>query len=316
MFVFHPVSSSTRRLLLEAGLDPDAVAALVRLALTEDLAGGRDETSVATVPADQRSEARFGARKAGVVAGLPIAAAVIDTVCGEESSEMDMLVADGDRVEAGDALAAVTAPTRLLLTAERSALNLLCHLSGVATLTRRWVDALGPSGPVIRDTRKTIPGLRMVEKYAVRCGGGENHRMALSDAILIKDNHVLAAGGVVAAIESAAAHAAALGDGLSIEVEVDSLAMLADALGAGADFVLLDNFTPAEMAEAVRVRDAEAPRVRLEASGGLTLANAADVSTTGVDYVAVGELTHSAPVLDIGLDFTEVTDSEVTESGR
>ncbi len=303
VFVFHPLADDTRHRLLAGGLDPDAVAALVRAAVAEDLMGGVDVTSVATIDADQRSVATFAARRAGVVAGLPVAAAVIDAVCGDAASAFDHLVADGDRVESGTAVARVHAPTRLLLTAERSALNLLCHLSGVATLTRRWVDALAGTATVVRDTRKTTPGLRALEKYAVRVGGGANHRMGLSDAALVKDNHVAAAGGVAAAFAAVRSLAASI----PVEIEVDSLAGLTEALAAGADTVLLDNFTPALMTEAVALRDRVAPGVTLEASGGLSLAVAAEVGATGVDFVAVGELTHSAPVLDLGLDL-ETTD--------
>ena len=298
MFVFHPLSTATRQRLLDGGLDPDAVAVVVRGAVAEDLLGGTDVTSAATIPPGLRSTATFGARRAGVVAGLTVAAAVIDAVCGDEVSAFDYLVDDGARVEPGEAVARVTAPTRLLLTAERSALNLLCHLSGVATLTRRWVDALAGTTTVVRDTRKTTPGLRSLEKYAVRVGGGANHRMGLSDAALVKDNHVAAAGGVAAAFAAVRSLEATI----PVEIEVDSVAGLEEALAAGADTVLLDNFTTDRMRAAVAVRDAWAPGVSLEASGGLSLEVAADVGATGVDFVAVGELTHSAPVLDIGLD--------------
>lgn len=303
MFVFHPLSDDTRHRLLAAGLDPDAVAAIVRMTVSEDLAGGVDVTSVATVPADQRSTATFGARKPGVVAGLAVAAAVIDAACGDSSSDMEYLVDDGDRVEAGAAVARVVAPTRLLLTAERSALNLLCHLSGVATLTRRWADELVGTQATVRDTRKTTPGLRALEKYAVRCGGGANHRFALSDMALVKDNHVVAAGGVAAATAKVRALAAAI----AVEIEVDSLDGLAEAIAAGADEVLLDNFETSQMRAAVAYRDEHAPHVRLEASGGLTVDVARAVAETGVDFIAVGELTHSARVLDIGLDLVDVT---------
>ena len=255
VFVFHPLADDTRHRLLAGGLDPDAVAALVRAAVAEDLMGGVDVTSVATIDADQRSVATFAARRAGVVAGLPVAAAVIDAVCGDAASAFDHLVTDGDRVEPGTAVARVHAPTRLLLTAERSALNLLCHLSGVATLTRRWVDALAGTATVVRDTRKTTPGLRALEKYAVRVGGGVNHRMGLSDAALVKDNHVAAAGGVAAAFAAVRSLAASI----PVEIEVDSLAGLTEALEAGADTVLLDNFTPALMTQAVALRDRLAP---------------------------------------------------------
>ncbi len=302
MSMFHPLSPATRERLIAGGLDPDAVAALVRATVAEDLMGGVDVTSVATVPAAQRSVATFGARRDGVVAGLAVAAAVIEAVCGPAASEFVYLVADGQRVVAGTDVARVTAPTRLLLTAERSSLNLLCHLSGVATLTRRWADALAGTGAMVRDTRKTMPGLRAVEKYAVRIGGGANHRMGLSDAALVKDNHVMAAGGVAEAFAAVRALAATL----PVEIEVDSLDALAEALDAGADVVLLDNFALDDMRSAVAVRNERAPGVVLEASGGLTLDVARAVGATGVDFIAVGELTHSAPVLDIGLDLEDV----------
>jgi nicotinate-nucleotide pyrophosphorylase (carboxylating) len=302
MFVFHPLSDDTRHRLIAGGLDPDAVAALVRLAIAEDLAGGIDVTSTATVPADQRSVGEFGARKPGVVAGLALAAAVVDTVCGPASSDFDYLVADGARVEGGTVVARVEAPTRLLLTAERTALNLVCHVSGVATITRRWADALEGTGAVVRDTRKTLPGLRALQKYGVRCGGGRNHRMALSDAALVKDNHVLAAGGVAEAFAAVRGLAATI----PVEIEVDSLDGLREAIEAGADVVLLDNFVPEQMVRAVAIRDEMRRGVILEASGGLTLETARRVGETGVDYIAVGELTHSVTVFDIGLDLRAV----------
>lgn len=302
MFTMHPLSDDTRHRLIAGGLDPDAVAMIVRTAIAEDLAGGIDVTSTATVPAGQRSRGDVAVRRAGVVAGLPVAAAVFETVCGAEASEFVHLAGEGDRVEPGQVVATVEAPTRLLLTAERSALNLLCHVSGVATRTREWADALAGTRAVVRDTRKTLPGLRALQKYGVRCGGGQNHRMALSDAALVKDNHVLAAGGV--------AEAFALVRGLSatipVEIEVDSLDGLREALAAGADVVLLDNFDPAEMERAVAIRDSVRPGVVLEASGGLTIESARRVGGTGVDYIAVGELTHSVRVLDIGLDLVAV----------
>ena len=302
--MFRPLSDDTRGRLLAADLDPDAVAALVRLAVAEDLMGGIDVTSVATVPAGQRSVATFGSRGHGVLAGLAVAAATIDAVCGDAVSDVEYLAADGKLVEPGQEIARVTAPTRGLLTAERTALNLLCHLSGVASLTRRWADTLAGTGCVVRDTRKTTPGLRALEKYAVRCGGGANHRMGLSDAALVKDNHVLAAGGVAAAF--AAVHA--LQADLPVEIEVDSLDGLRTAIDAGADAVLLDNFDFDDLRAAVKVRDESGRPVVLEASGGLTLEVARQVGETGVDHVAVGELTHSARVLDIGLDLRAILD--------
>lgn len=298
MFTPHPLSEITRSALRAGGLDPDAVAHLMRAALAEDLMGGRDVTSVATISADQRATAVFASRAAGVVAGLPVVAAVIETVCGEEQTEIVLVCADGERVASGDVVARIAAPTRALLTAERTALNLLCHLSGVATLTRQWADALAGTSTVVRDTRKTMPGLRALEKYAVRCGGGRNHRMGLSDAALIKDNHVAAAGGIAAAF----ARVRALDPEIRVEVEVDDVAGLAEAIEAGAAEVLLDNFTLEDLRAAVQLRNERAPHVVLEASGGLRLATAAAVAATGVDHIAVGELTHSAPVLDLGLD--------------
>jgi nicotinate-nucleotide pyrophosphorylase (carboxylating) len=296
------LSDATRHRLIAAGLDPDAVAATVRMAVTEDLMGGVDVTSTATIPLAQRSVATFGARAAGVVAGLPIAAAVIEAVCGDSASQFDQLVGDGDRVDPGTEVAKVTAPTRLLLTAERSALNLLCHLSGIATLTRSWVDELAGTSARVRDTRKTTPGLRALEKYAVRCGGGVNHRMGLSDMALVKDNHVAAAGGVGAAY----ALVRALEATIPVEIEVDTLDGLVDAIEAGADEVLLDNFDLEATRAAVAYRAQHAPNVRLEASGGLTVEVARAVGETGVDFIAVCELTHSARVLDLGLDLRDV----------
>ena len=298
MFVFHPLSEATRRELIAGGLDPDAVATIVRNAVAEDLMGGVDVTSTATIDLDQRSTATFGARQAGVIAGLAVVAAVIETVCGDEASDFTQLVADGTLVQPGTKVAEVTAPTRLLLTAERTALNLLCHLSGVASSTRRWADALEGTSAVVRDTRKTTPGLRALEKYAVRCGGGVNHRMGLSDMALVKDNHIAAAGGITQAYRRVRELEATI----PVEIEVDSLDGLREALAAGADEVLIDNFTPDQMREAVTIRNELNAAARLEASGGLTLESARAVAVTGVDFIAVGELTHSARVLDLGLD--------------
>jgi nicotinate-nucleotide pyrophosphorylase (carboxylating) len=281
-------------LLEQAGLDPVEVEDIATLALAEDLAGGEDVTSVATVPEAAVATADFTARKAGVVAGLRVAEAVVSLVAEEEFS-VERHVEDGDQVEAGQVLLSVTTRTRDLLTAERSALNLLCHLSGIATATRAWADALEGTGAVVRDTRKTTPGLRALEKYAVRCGGGANHRMGLSDAALVKDNHVVAAGGVAEAFKAVRA---AYPD-LDVEIEVDRIDQIQPVLDAGADLILLDNFTVPELREAVAL---VAGRAKLESSGGLTLDNAREVGETGVDYLAVGALTHSSPILDIGLD--------------
>jgi len=205
---------------------------------------------------------------------------------------------DGERLAAGEPALVLRGPVRGLLTAERTALNLLCHLSGIATATAAWVSEVDGTGCAIRDTRKTLPGLRLLQKYAVRCGGGVNHRMGLGDAVLIKDNHVVAAGSITAALKAVREQAA----GLHCEVEVDSLGQLAEALSAGADEVLLDNFPVADCASAVRLRDEASPATRLEASGGLRWETARAYAGTGVDYLAVGALTHSSPALDLGLD--------------
>jgi nicotinate-nucleotide pyrophosphorylase (carboxylating) len=280
-------------------VNDDRIDALIDVALAEDLADGPDVTSVATIPAGHRSRLDFVAREPGVVCGLDVASRVFQKV---GPVDVEVRASDGDRIVTGEVLLSAVGATRDLLTAERTSLNLLTHLSGVATATARWVDVLGPDGPRVRDTRKTLPGLRALQKYAVRCGGGVNHRMSLSDAALVKDNHVVAAGGVREAFEAVRRKF----PGLPVEVEVDSLEQLREVLAAGADLVLLDNFTPAQMREAVAITDG---RARLEASGGLTLDNAAEVATTGVDFVAVGALTHSVQVLDIGADLQEVTDA-------
>jgi nicotinate-nucleotide pyrophosphorylase (carboxylating) len=279
---------------LAPGLSREAVAAVVARALAEDLGEAGDVTTTSTVDASTLSAANVVARQDGVVAGLPVAAYVFETV-GQGRVQVEFGSADGARVVPGEVLATVRGPMRDLLTAERTALNLIGHLSGVATLTRRWVDAVEGTGARIRDTRKTMPGLRALEKYAVRCGGGVNHRMSLSDAALVKDNHVVAAGGVVAAFE----RVRAAYPHLPLEIEVDTIEQAREVIDAGADLVLLDNMSPAVMREVVEyVRG----RARLEASGRLSLDNARQVAETGVDYLAVGALTHSAPVLDIGLD--------------
>ncbi|MFJ2032876.1 L-aspartate oxidase [Streptosporangium sp. NPDC087985] len=280
--------------LIEAGLDPAAVTALFRAAADEDVQAPGDVTSLATIPAGQTDTADVVARADGVVCGLAVAEGVFSYL-SEGRLTVGRRVKDGEHVARGDVLMTVTGPTRDLLTAERTALNLLTHLSGIASLTERWVRAVRGTGARIRDSRKTLPGLRALEKYAVRCGGGVNHRMSLSDAALIKDNHVVAAGGVAEAFR-------AVRDaypGLPIEVEVDRIDQIEPVLAEGAEEILLDNFTVDELALAVRLVDG---RARLESSGGLTLESARDVAETGVDYLAVGALTHSAPALDIALD--------------
>ncbi len=276
-----------------AGTDPERVYAAVAGAIAEDLPG-EDVTSAATLDPREQAWGDLVARADGVVAGLAVAELVLRYVVGE-AVEVRRVAADGDEVRRGDVLLSVHGPVLQLLTAERTALNFLCHLSGVATATHTWVLALAGTHARVRDTRKTTPGLRALEKYAVRCGGGVNHRASLSDQALVKDNHVLAAGGVVPAYEAVRARYPSL----PVQVEVDSLEQLRELLEVGADQILLDNMTPAQLAEAVRLC---AGRARLEASGGLTLEHAREVAGTGVDYLAVGALTHSAPVLDIALD--------------
>ncbi len=294
-----------------AGLDPQEVTRIVSAALDEDLAGRTDVTTEATVPADARTTAYLVARGDGVAAGLPVAETVFHvaaaraeppgggaTYADEDAAQPLGIIyhkSDGDRVRRGDTLLTITGSTRALLVAERTALNLACHLSGVATLTRRWVDEVAGTGATVRDTRKTLPNLRALQKYAVRCGGGVNHRMSLSDAVLVKDNHIAAADGIAAAFAAVSGAAA----GLPIEVECDTLAQVKEAIGAGATLILLDNFDIGDTAAAVALA---AGQVRLEASGGLTLERARAVAATGVDYLAVGALTHSAPALDIALD--------------
>ena len=302
----HKLSSATAAALASAGLRVKDVQRVVKEALREDLGAGPDVTTQSTVPKDQRSRAVFATRSAGCIAGIDIAVAVLEMVCGQKNVLVEKKASDADRVVPGQVLMHVTAPTRGLLTAERTALNLLGHLSGIASATRKWADAIAASGAQVRDTRKTTPGLRALEKYAVRCGGGVNHRMSLSDAALVKDNHIVAAGGVAQAF--AAVRAAT--PKIAVEIEVDTLEQLHVALGAGADLVLLDNMPPAVLRDAVLIAEAHrattGKSVILEASGGLTLDNAADVAATGVRYISVGALTHSSSVLDIGLDMQAV----------
>ena len=290
-------------MLATAGLDRTDLDRVIRRALEEDLDGGVDVTTVATVPAGQRATLELRARQSGTLAGVPVAALVFLTVAADDGTQVlvRMEHADGESVNPGAVALAVTGPVHTLLRAERPALNLLGHLSGVATATAAWVSVLAGTKARVRDTRKTTPGLRRLEKYAVRCGGGANHRMSLSDAALVKDNHVVAAGGVREAFDAVRRRF----PGVPVEVEVDSLEQLDDVLQAGADLVLLDNFSTADMVRAVELN---AGRAKLEASGGLSLAVAAEVARTGVDYLAVGALTHSSPVLDIGADLHEEDD--------
>jgi len=270
------------------------IAPVVRAALTEDLGRAGDLTSQACVPADARLRAVFVARKPGVVAGLACARLAIAEL--DPTADFKAVIEDGARTGAGDKLAWVDANARALLSAERTALNLLGRLSGVATLTRAYVDAVENTGTLIVDTRKTTPGLRALEKYAVRCGGGVNHRFGLDDAILIKDNHIAACGSVGEAVRRARA---AVGHLTKIEVEIDSLDQLEEALKYGPDVIMLDNFGLDDLAEAVR---RVAGRTVLEASGGISLETVRATAGAGVDVISVGALTHSAGTLDIGLD--------------
>ncbi len=292
------LSEPTLAALSLAGLDPVAVEDLARATVEEDLAGGVDVTSVATVPFDQEGTAAFVPRVAGVVAGIAVAMACVDAVA-DDDVVWDLVGADGPAA-AGTTVLQVTGLVRTLLTAERSALNLLCHLSGVASTTARWVEAVEGTGARIRDTRKTTPGLRALEKAAVVVGGGVNHRRSLSDAALVKDNHVVAAGGVTQAFEAVRL----MWPDLDVEVECDTVEQVAAVVEAGADLVLLDNMDLEALRAAVAICR---PRgVRTEASGGLTLERARAVAETGVDFLSVGALTHSAPVLDLGLDLRPV----------
>jgi nicotinate-nucleotide pyrophosphorylase (carboxylating) len=265
---------------------------LIKAALAEDLAGGEDITSVATIDAKANATADFTARKSGVIAGIEVAEAVLREV---GLTEITRVKNDGDQVSAGDILLRVTGNTRAILLAERTALNFFSQLSGVATLTNTWVKEVAGTKCQVRDTRKTTPGMRVLEKYAVRIGGGTNHRMNLSDAALIKDNHIAAAGGVVDAF----AKVRALYPKAKIEIEVDTLDQLREVLTQKPDLVLLDNMSPTQCAEAVAIVSGAC---KLEASGGISLESARAYAESGVDYIAIGALTHSAPVFDIGLD--------------
>lgn len=270
----------------------------IRRGLDEDLRYGPDVTTIATVPADATTAASLVAREPGVAAGVDVALLVLDEVLGPDGYRVLDRVEDGTRLDAGTALLRLDGPTRGLLTAERTLLNLVCHLSGIATATAAWVDAVEGTTAKIRDTRKTLPGLRALQKYAVRVGGGVNHRMGLGDAALIKDNHVAAAGSVLAALRAVRAAA----PDLPCEVEVDTLEQLDEVLAEDVQLILLDNFPVWQTQIAVQRRNANAPAVLLESSGGLSLDSAAEYAGTGVDFLAVGALTHSVRVLDVGLD--------------
>jgi len=267
----------------------------VQRVLAEDLGTAGDVTSKATIAEDARFTAEMNARQSIVVAGIEIAEAFFKAL--DKDVRVEVLAKDGDRVEHGASLMRLSGAARAMLTAERSALNTLQHLSGIATLTRQYVDAIAGTGAVLLDTRKTIPGLRVLEKYAVKMGGAQNHRMRLDDGMLIKDNHVAVCGGVAEAVR----RAKAANTGLQVQVEVDRIDQIEPALAAGADRLLLDNMDPAMLRDAVNL---VAGRVPLEASGGVTLETIRFLAETGVNYISLGRITQSAPAVDIGLDYS------------
>lgn len=279
--------------LKNLGLSPNHIFQQVKDAISEDLAGGQDLTSVATITQSQVSTADFVTRSGGVVSGLHVVAAVLE-YCGVNHYEV--LVDEGAKVSAGKVLITAQGNTQKLLLAERTALNFLSHLSGISTLTNQWVSEISGTKCQVRDTRKTTPGLRMLEKFAVRMGGGTNHRLSLSQAALIKDNHILAAGSISAAFNATKK----MFPDKSIEIEVDSIDQLNEAVKLKPDLILLDNMSVEQCSQAVLI---SAGLVKLEASGGIAISNAKSYAATGVDYLAIGSLTHSAPALDIGLDF-------------
>ncbi|HET8614093.1 MAG TPA: carboxylating nicotinate-nucleotide diphosphorylase [Actinomycetales bacterium] len=291
----------------EEGLDLARVREVAAGALDEDLGGpsGVDVTASATIPLEHRSTAQVVARADGVVAGLDVFDVVWDDVrrrLGADAVQVRRLVDDGTAVRRGDVLLEAEGPTQVLLTGERTALNLVCRMSGVATHTRRWADALTGTGATVLDTRKTTPGLRALEKYAVRCGGGTNKRMGLYDVAMVKDNHKLAAGSVRAAYRAVRRAFPPV----EVQVEVTTVDEALEAVEAGARFLLCDNMSPALLSETVgAVRAATSERVELEATGGLTLEHAREYAETGVDYLSVGGLTHSSPILDLALDLTD-----------
>ena len=284
--------------LRQSGLEPELVQALVDLAISEDLMGGVDVTSLATIPETQISQLDLVTRSAGVIAGIDIASLVFLSI-SDKKIEVEKCVTDGSTVDAKTCVLSVKGETVDLLTAERTALNFLGHLSGIATITNKWVKEISGTEAKIRDTRKTTPGIRLLEKYAVRAGGGTNHRMSLNDQALIKDNHIVAAGSIKKAIEKVKDKFPEL----AFEVEVDNLDQISEALSANAELILLDNFSIEDLRKAVTLVNKKA---KLEASGGITFENARKIAETGVDYLAVGALTHSAPVLDIGGDLRTV----------
>ena len=284
--------------LRKNNLNPELVLALVELAISEDLMGGTDVTSLSTIPETQISEIDLVARKKGIISGIDIASLVFLSI--NSKIEINQKVKDGNEVEEKQCLLTAKGRTIDLLTAERTALNFLSHLSGIATLTNKWVKEISSTSATIRDTRKTTPGLRILEKYAVRCGGGKNHRMSLNDQALIKDNHIVAAGSIQKAIEKVKDKF----PNLELEIEVDNLEQLQDVLKTDIKLILLDNFSIEDLEKAVSLNSKKA---KLEASGGIIFENALKIAQTGVDYLAIGALTHSAPVLDIGGDLRTVS---------
>ncbi len=288
------ISASLVNELEAQRLDISEIENLIARAFAEDIKDGDDKTTIATIAETQVSTARMRARKSGVIAGVYLAGAVFENV---GLTQIKYLKKCGDEVAAGETILEVTGNTRNILRSERIALNFISHLSGIATLTKKWVDEIAGTGAVIRDTRKTTPGLRQLEKFAVRMGGGENHRMNLSDGAIIKDNHIAAAGSITDAI----AKVRKAFPGMPVEIEVDSLEQLSEALQSNPEIVLLDNMN-IEMTKAA-VELTKKTKTLLESSGGLLLTNVRSYAETGVDYLAIGALTHSAPILDIGLDF-------------
>ena len=280
--------------MLAQKISPQPFEALVDAALREDLGSGLDATTVATIPANQIATAQFNARKSGVIAGLFAAQAVLE-IAGNSAIKFDKQISEGSKVEAGQLIFEATGKVTDLLLAERTALNFLSRLSGIATISSIWVDAVKGTNCTVRDTRKTTPGWREIEKFAVRMGGATNHRMNLSDAALIKDNHIAATGSIANAINDVRSKF----PNLSIEVEIDHLDQMEEAIAGKVDLILLDNMSPEQCKLAVKQC---AGRTKLEASGGITLENARDYAMSGVDFIAIGALTHSAAILDIGLD--------------
>ena len=285
--------------LRRSNLEPELIKALIDLAISEDLMGGSDVTSLSTIPETQKSQLDLVSRKEGLVAGIDVASLVFYAI-GKGQIQIEQKVKDGEKVNANTTLLSVIGPTIDLLTVERTALNFLSHLSGIATMTNKWVREIENTKAKVRDTRKTTPGLRVLEKYAVRCGGGLNHRMSLNDQALIKDNHIVAAGSISKAISKVKDKFPEL----ELEIEVDNLDQLKEVLTTDVKLILLDNFSLEDLKKAVELTQT---KVKLEASGGITFENARKIAQTGVDYLAVGALTHSAPVLDIGGDLRTIS---------